>query len=152
MVIYYIRVLSAALLLQGHVVGFWATSYVSAVTCFSSWFSRRTVREEIVYLSEVPVSHVEYLCSRVSFVWKLAYFGFCCCLDFVLCSGALFFFLRVGFCTFVASQEDIMHRWGPNMASNLKQFVQRFPVRDFWLPVFEFVFNSFSISRAMFNG
>ncbi len=72
---------------------------------------------------------------------------FCCCLGFVLCSGALFFLLRVGFCTFVASQ-DIVHRLGPNMVSNLKQFVQRFPVRDFWLPVFEFVFNSYSISRA----
>jgi hypothetical protein len=90
MVIYYIRVLSAALLSQWNVIGFWATSCVFTVTCFSSWLSRRTVREEITYLSGVPVSHVEYLCSRVSFVWEMAYLGFCCCLDFVLCSDTLF--------------------------------------------------------------
>ncbi len=64
---------------------------LSTVTCFFL-MAFETV-EEIVYLSGVPVSNVEYLCSRVICVGVLWHIW-----DFVtalvLCSGCSSFFLR----------------------------------------------------------
>jgi hypothetical protein len=58
--------------------------------------------DEIVYLSGAPVSHVEYLCSSVSFVW-----------DFVaalVCAVFWRFVFTCRFCTFVSCQDVVLRQ------------------------------------------
>ncbi len=107
---------------QWNVIGFSAMSCVSTVTdCF------------IFYLSGVSVSHVGCLDKLFVFVWKRSGIFGTLLLPW-LCALVVYFSFTCQFCTFVASQ-DIVHRWGSNIASKQKQFAQRFPVRDFWFPV-----------------
>ncbi len=110
----------------------WVFGNVVCIYCHWLFcFVFETVREEVVYLSGVSVSHVGYLNKSFVFVWKRSGISGTWLLLWSLCSGVLSLYLYVAFA--LLSPARAMHSSDCHHGNELRQCQQRLIIVESYL-------------------